>query len=261
MDKKIDLLVLTKLAENLCKKYKYLMKLTFVDGNYVLELYYRNSQVACFSSHKETIDEVYTSAVEFLQHFDDLSTCEDWKLSNKLEGKFENEMLENFKNRYKDLLVDAALLKQIEDNWKRIGIGLSDNFEMAMVRVLNKLWKINNVKEVEFDEEFALYNRYKNIQLVEVNPCATEYENKSFIGLYLGDFPQSVCGSYEEDKFIIKPTRSNPLIYIPDTNTVVFGSNSFWRKVEKIEDFKGISKEDIENTWYIKLLKDIRSEK
>lgn len=33
MDKKIDLLVLTKLAENLCKKYKYQMKLSFVDEN------------------------------------------------------------------------------------------------------------------------------------------------------------------------------------------------------------------------------------
>lgn len=126
-----------------------------------------------------------------------------------------------------------------------------------MVRVLNKLWKINNVKEVEFDEEFVLYNRYKNIQLVEVNPCADEYQNKSLIGLYLGDFPQSVSGTYTEDKFVIKPSRSNPLIYIPDTNTVVFGSNSFWRKVEKIEDFKGISKEEIENTWYVKLFKDI----
>ncbi|MEV9498194.1 hypothetical protein [Aliarcobacter butzleri] len=38
-----------------------------------------------------------------------------------------------------------------------MGIGLTDNFEIAMVRVLNKLWKINNIKEVEFDEEFALY--------------------------------------------------------------------------------------------------------
>lgn len=259
MDKKIDidLVVLVKLVENLCKKYKYQMKLSFIDGNYILELYYRNSQAADFSSHKETIEEVYTSAVEFLQNYDDLSTCEDWQVSDKLETKFENEKLENFKNRYKDLLVDAALLEQIEKNWNSLGIGLTDNFEMAMVKALNKLWKINNVKEVEFDEEFALYNRYKNIQLVEVNPCAAVYENKSFIGLYLGDFPQSVSGTYEEDKFIIKPSRTNPLIYIPDTNTVVFGSNSFWRKIEKVEDFKGISNEDIESTWYVKLLKNI----
>lgn len=259
MDKKIDidLVVLVKLVENLCKKYKYQMKLSFIDGNYILELYYRNSQAADFSRHKETIEEVYTSTVEFLQNYDDLSTCEDWQVSDKLETKFENEKLENFKNRYKDLLVDAALLEQIEKNWNSLGIGLTDNFEMAMVKALNKLWKINNVKEVEFDEEFALYNRYKNIQLVEVNPCAAVYENKSFIGLYLGDFPQSVSGTYEEDKFIIKPSRTNPLIYIPDTNTVVFGSNSFWRKIEKVEDFKGISNEDIESTWYVKLLKNI----
>lgn len=28
-----------------------------------------------------------------------------------------------------------------------------------------------------------------------------------------------------------------------------------WKKIKSIEDFKGISKEDIENTWYVKLLK------
>ncbi len=255
-NKKIDLDVLLKLVETYCNKYKYQMKLSLIDENYIFELYYRNSKTACFSTHKKTMQEVYTDGVEFLQHYDELSTCEDWKVSDKLEEKFENEKLENFKSRYKDLLVDAALIEQIESNWNSLGIGLTDNFEIAMVRVLNKLWKINNVKEVEFDEGFALYNRYKNIQLVEVNPCAAEYESKSFIGLYLGDFPQSVSGTYTEDKFIIKPSRTNPLIYIPDTNTVVFGSNSFWRKVEKIEDFKGISKEDIENTWYVKLLKN-----
>ena len=94
---KIDLVVLVKLVENLCKKYKYQIKLSFIDGNYIMELHYKNSQVACFSSHKETIDEVYTSGVEFLQNYDELSTCEDWKVSDKLETKFENEMLENFK--------------------------------------------------------------------------------------------------------------------------------------------------------------------
>jgi hypothetical protein len=87
--------------------------------------------------------------------------------------------------------------------------------------------------------------------------CGDQYEEKSYIGLYLGDFPQSISGKPDGEKYILKTALTNPLIYIPKTNTVVFGSASYWRKIEKIEDFKGITKEEIENTWYIQALSSL----
>lgn len=38
------------------------------------------------------------------------------------------------------------------------------------------------------------------------------------------------------------------------------GMGSWWREIESVKDFKGISKEEIENTWYVKLLKGLEKE-
>lgn len=53
---------------------------------------------------------------------------------------------------------------------------------------------------------------------------------------------------------------NNPAIFVPELNKIVYGCESWWRKIKSIDDFKGISKEDIENTWYIKLLKVMTQE-
>lgn len=87
-------------------------------------------------------------------------------------------------------------------------------------------------------------------------PCGKEYEGKSYIGIYLGDLPISITTSYHRESGILENrTMNNPAIFVPELKKIIYGCESWWREIESIEDFKGISKDDIENTWYVKLLK------
>lgn len=92
--------------------------------------------------------------------------------------------------------------------------------------------------------------------LCEISPCGKEYEGKSYIGIYLGDLPISITTSYSRETGILtNRTMNNPAIFVPELRKIIYGCESWWREIESIEDFNGISKEDIENTWYVKLLK------
>ena len=44
-------------------------------------------------------------------------------------------------------------------------------------------------------------------------------------------------------------------MYVFELNKIVFGAESWWRKLNSPEDLKAITDDDIENTWYVKLLK------
>lgn len=92
--------------------------------------------------------------------------------------------------------------------------------------------------------------------LCEISPCDKEYEGKSYIGIYLGDLPIAIMSSHNPKTGILENrTMNNPAIFVPELKKIIYGCESWWREIKSIEDFKGISKEDIENTWYVKLLK------
>lgn len=95
--------------------------------------------------------------------------------------------------------------------------------------------------------------------LCEIKPCNEKYEDKSFIGIFFGYLPIMINSSYNKKTGILTNYPvNNPAIFVPELNKIIYGCESFWRKIEKVEDFEGITQEDIENTWYIKLLKNIK---
>ena len=92
-------------------------------------------------------------------------------------------------------------------------------------------------------------------ELCEVKPCGEEYKGKSYIGIYLGDLPIVIHSSFNQKSGILSnETMNNPAILVPELKKIIYGCESWWRTIKSIEDFKGITKEDIENTWYVKLL-------
>lgn len=92
--------------------------------------------------------------------------------------------------------------------------------------------------------------------LCEISPCGEEYNGKSFIGIYLGDLPIAITTSHNRETGILtNRAMTNPAIFVPELKRIIYGCESWWREIESVEDFKGISKEDIENTWYVQLLK------
>lgn len=99
---------------------------------------------------------------------------------------------------------------------------------------------------------------YEIGSLCEISPCGKEYEGKNFIGIYLGDLPIGIVTSYDKKSGILNNyAMTNPAIFVPELKKIIYGMQSWWRIIEKPEDFRGISKEDIENTWYVKMLKNI----
>ena len=92
-------------------------------------------------------------------------------------------------------------------------------------------------------------------EICEIKPCGEEYNGKSYVGIYLGDLPIAIHTSYSRESGILNNrTMNNPAIYVPELKKIIYGCESWWRTIKSIEDFKGISTEDIENTWYVKLL-------
>lgn len=96
--------------------------------------------------------------------------------------------------------------------------------------------------------------------LCEISPCGQEYQGKSYIGIYLGELPFSIYTSFDDKTGILKnQTMNNPAIFVPELKKIIYGCESWWRKIERIEDFRGISEEDIQNTWYVQLLKGLKT--
>lgn len=92
--------------------------------------------------------------------------------------------------------------------------------------------------------------------LCEVKPCGKEYQGKSYIGICLGELPIAIHTTFNKKTGILKnQTMNNPAIFVPELKKIIYGCESWWREIESLEDFKGISEKDIENTWYVKLLK------
>lgn len=77
------------------------------------------------------------------------------------------------------------------------------------------------------------------------------------IGFHIGDAALSSTIGISEDKIQCNFSFYNPAIYVPELNTVIYGMESWWGSIKSEEDFKKITDQDIDNTWYVKLWKHI----
>lgn len=92
---------------------------------------------------------------------------------------------------------------------------------------------------------------------VEIKPCNEKYENKTFLGIYLGNLPIQIISRFNNKTEILENScLTNPAIFVPELKEIIYGCESYWREIENIQDFKDITEEDINNTWYIQLLKN-----
>lgn len=97
--------------------------------------------------------------------------------------------------------------------------------------------------------------------LVQIRPCGKEYENKTFLGILLGMAALSSYIEIKEDKFECHFSTYNPAIFVPELKKIIYGCESWWEKIKSVEELKQITNEDIENVWYVKLLKQMLEEK
>lgn len=60
---------------------------------------------------------------------------------------------------------------------------------------------------------------------------------------------------YEGDEY--PSTMNNPAIFVPELKKIIYGCESWWKTIQSVDEFSKISNEDINNTWYVKLLQSL----
>ncbi len=94
---------------------------------------------------------------------------------------------------------------------------------------------------------------------VAVRPVGENPENKTYLGILLGECSIMALGMYNiEKQEIFVNDRLNPMIFIPDLMKVVLGVESWWDIIDKPEDLKQITDADIQNVWYVKALREMQ---
>lgn len=93
---------------------------------------------------------------------------------------------------------------------------------------------------------------------VAVRPCDKKYGGKTYFGILLGDMPASLGTSYNPETHVLEvKAMTNPAMYVPELKEVIFGNASWWHTIDSKEQLKEITTEDINNTWYVKLMKEM----
>lgn len=124
-----------------------------------------------------------------------------------------------------------------------------------------KLDKITVANRHETIRPSGIFGRDKPGTMVAVRPCAEKYENKTLLGMYLCDAPTNVIGRQDGDTLVLEMTDyTNPAIYIPETDEIVWGYGSWWGKIESPEKLREITDESIENLWYVRALRQLETQ-
>lgn len=148
-------------------------------------------------------------------------------------------------DKLRDLLEEAK-----ED--QVIGFGLND---------INPPIQVDDIKIYQPKYNKESWRGDKVGQFISVRPIQEEYNNKTFLGIYLGDLPQSIIVSYRpKSKELTTLTKDNPAIFVPELNKIIFGSESWWGKIKSPEHLRQITDEDIQNVWYVQALKQLQKE-
>lgn len=112
------------------------------------------------------------------------------------------------------------------------------------------------------NNEKVYYSENKELgKLCKIKPCGKEYNDKTYLGFFLGNLPLSIHTSYNEvTKELSNGLFTNPAIFIPELGKIIFGCESWWSIIENPEDLKEITDEDINNVWYVQALKHLYEE-
>lgn len=93
--------------------------------------------------------------------------------------------------------------------------------------------------------------------LVRVRPCDERYGGKTYLGILVADAPMQLSVSYDRDEktLSVHPSMLNPMMVLPDTGDIVWGCESWWSAIEDPSELRDVTDEEIEGTWYMRLLR------
>lgn len=118
---------------------------------------------------------------------------------------------------------------------------------------INALFKAQNIKSVKHPEDKVLISR--DVGVVKVRPCKEEYKDKTYIGIMIGELATNSGFQVTDDSIQLLWGVHNPAIYVPELNKLIFGYESWWSKITDMNEIKDITDKDIDDVWYVQLLK------
>lgn len=118
---------------------------------------------------------------------------------------------------------------------------------------------LSKIKEVTHPEKNPIKEYYgdKTGTLVAIRPCNKKYENKTYLGVLIGEVALGTSVKILDDKIVCEYSSYNPGILVPELNEVIYGCGSWWHTIRSKDDLKNITKKDINNIWYVQALKQI----
>ena len=145
---------------------------------------------------------------------------------------------------------DAKTLREQIKQKQEIDIAKCENCEKFESRYIEYPLTISSI-DIKQPETWGIC-----FTPVRVRPCDG---NGTYFGILLGNFPYLTSASFDENTRALKvSTATNPCILIPSQKRIVFGAQSWWQEIDPGEDLsnvRGISDSEIENTWYVSLLR------
>lgn len=111
-----------------------------------------------------------------------------------------------------------------------------------------------NAVETYFDETYSLDSVGG---FVSVRPCGDEYKGNTYLGIMLGDMMQSAAACVTKEGVLELHPFTNPAMYVPSLNKVVWGCESWWHKISSPKELDQITDSDISEQWYMRLLKEM----
>lgn len=165
------------------------------------------------------------------------------------------EKLKQDLKKAREVVKDYNKLKHIFSNDE--GVKTLAELNQTLGRIQMRL-DATDVKELAHPKNKAIEKGFscKPGALVKIRPCSDEYKDKTFVGFYIGDIALSSSISLTDEKKIqLNFSRHNPAIFVPELREIIYGCESWWGEIESIDDLKDITNEDIDNVWYVKLMK------
>lgn len=173
--------------------------------------------------------------------------CMNCKFSwfNRCET-LKQELKKNGFNEGNDIRINWEVEFKIKDNF------VCDKYRSKYIEYPIEVSKINT------DNNRSFYRDEQMGRFVKIRPCGEEYEDKTYLGLYLGDMPigHNISHNPETNELNVS-FSTNPGIFVFDLNKIIYGMESWWGIINNEKDLKEITNSDINNIWYVKVLKEL----
>lgn len=119
------------------------------------------------------------------------------------------------------------------------------------------LAKASKIKKIKHPEGYPIKEDKGSGSFVTIRPCSSDYGDKTYLGLLIGDAALGSRVVIEDDEIYCSWSGYNPAIFVFDLKKVIYGCESWWGVIESEEDMSKISDADINNIWYVKALKQL----